>query len=1319
MAIYTVTTSNWNSAAFWSGINESTTGHTLDLNALTASYSVTLDKSTGLLTISDGGSSFTIGDNGYGGTADATLGGSTDWAFFTILDLEDSVNTVTGDGQSEIIDVGDANNVVDAGSGNDTVTTGIGDNTIYSGDGADMITSQGGDDNIYGDDGSDTIFSNGGADFIDGGRGGDLIFAGDGADTIEGGWGDAGADTIFAGDGNDLILAGDGLDDLYGNEGNDWIDGGAGADYIIGDIGSDRLVGADGNDTIYGGDDGDTITGGGGSDSLLGDGGEDHIWAYAGDTVDGGEAGSDNDYLYVGDVSHVDYTTAESGTVHFLSTAATLSFTNIENIVWLASDGIVTGTSGNDDIGQFYFDAGGDWVDNNDATGAFGMTGQQDSINAGAGHDNVWSLEGADSVDGGTGNDMLDGGSGDDTLLGGDGTDTLYGDGGNDSLDGGSGDDSLYGEWGYDTISGGIGDDTIMGGAESDTLYGGDGSDVFTFTYGFGNDLIEGGEGGTDVDTLDFDGMGSNPLSVWITTNETGTVTNGSNGDLINFSEIEAFTLTSGNDSLWGGGADDAMYVDAGAGNDNIDGGSGHDTLVSGDGNDSLSGGAGNDSLVGNSSEGTSYALLEGGAGADTLDGALGNWDVAAYWSSGSGINIDLTDATAESGGEAAGDVLIGIEQIDGSSHGDTIVGDDNIHEIKGNGGDDWLVAGDGGTSIYGGDGADTMFGGDGDDYLDAEDGVAANDHIQAGAGNDTLITDAGNDTVYDQAGDDVIYAGTGDDAIVLGTGDDTAYGQDGSDYFSLYNGTGNDVLVGGEGGADSDLVMIHSSPVSVTVTYTGDEMGNMILGSDTITFSEIERLVLTDQDDVVNALGINSDLNIDGADGDDTLNGGSGDDTLSGGAGDDVLLGSAGNDNLLGGADADTFVVTDGFGDDTIVGGETATTGSDADTLDLSNLTSGAHIDLSQNGASDAESGVVTSGVNTASFTEIENVVGSDQNDTLTGSTGDDFVDLGGGDDSALGGAGDDTLIGGAGSDTLDGGAGADSLSGGTGDDFFTLGVGDTALGEDGDDTFGVTATSMATGNATITGGEAGETGGDTLNITGPATINMLGAEHGTVTWLDGSTLTFSEIENINYTPCFTPGTRIKMAKGQKRAEHVRVGDLVQTRDNGVQPVRWIGSKTLNLSDLRANPVLQPIRISTGALGAGLPKRDLMVSPQHRVALGNAQVQLLFGEDEVLVAAQELLGLAGVRRATPPQGVRYIHLMFDRHELVKSDGCWTESFQPGDLSLAGLDMAQRGELFTLFPDLALADRRNRRFAAARPALKSYQAQLVVTQLRA
>ncbi|MGH1414445.1 MAG: Hint domain-containing protein [Pelagimonas sp.] len=1352
MAVYTVTTSNWNSAAFWSGIHETASGHTLDLNALTASYTVTLDKASGVLTISDGGSSFTIGESGHSGPADATLGGATDWSLFTSLDLEHSVNSVTGDGQAETIDVGDADNVIDAGAGNDTITTGSGNNTVHSGDGEDLITSQGGDDYLSGDGGSDTIYANDGADIVDGGLGADSLFGGAGADTLAGGWSDAGADTIFGGTGDDLVLAGDGLDDLYGDEGDDWLDGGAGADSIVGGIGYDRMVGADGDDTIFGGDEGDTLTGGAGSDSLSGGGGEDHIWGYAGDTVDGGEAGSDNDFLYVGDVSHVDYTTPESGTVHFLSTGDTLSFTNIENVVFLASDGIVTGTSGNDDIGQFYFDAGGDWVDNNDASGAFGMTGQQDSINAGAGNDNVWAMEGADSVDGGTGNDMLDGGSGADTLLGGEGADTLYGDGDNDSLDGGTGADSLLGQWGEDTVFGGGGDDTIIGGTEADVLYGGDGSDVFSFSYGFGNDLIQGGEGGVDNDTLDFSSM-SQGLAVWITTNETGTVTNGDNGDLINFSEIESFALTSGNDTVWGAGADDNMIVDGGAGNDDINAGSGDDTLYTGDGNDSISGGAGDDSLVGNSAGGSTYSLLEGGGGADTIDGTLGNWDVAAYWSSGSGINIDLTDGSPESGGEAAGDVLIGIEQIDASAFDDTIKADDSIREVKGNAGNDWIETGDTGARVFGGDGADTVLGGDGDDYLDAEDAVAGNDFIQAGDGHDTLLADAGDDTLYDQGGDDVVYAGSGDDVISLGTGDDTVYGQDGSDFFSLWAGTGNDVIVGGEGGTDEDLVQVYTATTGIEVTYAGTETGTMSFGADTVGFSEIEQFNLTDSDDTLDASASTVGVYVKAGEGADSMLGGSGSDTLVGEEGDDTLAGGGGDDSLSGGAGSDTFVLSDGFGSDTVTGGETITLVSDNDALDLQNLTAGVNIDLSQNGAADTESGVIIQGADTLSFTEIEETSGTDHADTVTGSSGGDHLHVNGGADSVdagdgadtihgdagadtihggdgedsllgdadadslTGGAGADTLLGGTGDDTLEGGAGADSLEGGAGEDFFSIGVGDTAQGDDGDDTFTTTAASMATGNATITGGEGGETGGDTLNITGPATIDMLGTESGTVTWLDGSVLTFSEIEQINYTPCFTPGTRIKMDKGQKRAEHVRVGDLVQTRDSGVKPVRWIGSKILTKDELLAERNLQPIRIKQGALGAGVPKRDMMVSPQHRIALGNAQVQLWTGEDDVLVAAQDLLHLPGVRRAVPQQGVRYIHLMFDRHELVKSDGCWTESFQPGDLFLAGLDGAQRRELLSLFPDLAQPDCRNLRFAAARPALKSYQAQVVLSHL--
>ena len=120
--------------------------------------------------------------------------------------------------------------------------------------------------------------------------------------------------------------------------------------------------------------------------------------------------------------------------------------------------------------------------------------------------------------------------------------------------------------------------------------------------------------------------------------------------------------------------------------------------------------------------------------------------------------------------------------------------------------------------------------------------------------------------------------------------------------------------------------------------------------------------------------------------------------------------------------------------------------------------------------------------------------------------------------------------------------------------------------------------------------------------------------------------------------------------------------------------------------------PDLRPVRIAAGALGPNMPERDLIVSPQHRVLVTARVPKLLFGDDEVLVAAIHLVGRPGVTRVEA-DAVTYLHLMFDRHEIVQSDGLWTESFQPGDRTLAGMDEAQRAEIEALFPGLDPATR--------------------------
>ena len=118
-----------------------------------------------------------------------------------------------------------------------------------------------------------------------------------------------------------------------------------------------------------------------------------------------------------------------------------------------------------------------------------------------------------------------------------------------------------------------------------------------------------------------------------------------------------------------------------------------------------------------------------------------------------------------------------------------------------------------------------------------------------------------------------------------------------------------------------------------------------------------------------------------------------------------------------------------------------------------------------------------------------------------------------------------------------------------------------------------------------------------------------------------------------------------------------------------------------------------------------------MMVSPNHRVLVANDKTALYFEDREVLVAAKHLTGLEGVD-VVEVSSVTYIHFMFERHEVVLSDGAWTESFQPGDHSLGGIDSEQRDEIFKLFPDLKGAEGR-RSYASARQSLKSHEARML------
>ena len=132
----------------------------------------------------------------------------------------------------------------------------------------------------------------------------------------------------------------------------------------------------------------------------------------------------------------------------------------------------------------------------------------------------------------------------------------------------------------------------------------------------------------------------------------------------------------------------------------------------------------------------------------------------------------------------------------------------------------------------------------------------------------------------------------------------------------------------------------------------------------------------------------------------------------LVGGADDDLLIGGAGNDVQDGGAGDDIFVLGDGFGTDDITGGETAedlsdpTNGDAGDLLDASDMTTDAVLNLTN-----PEDGTLTSGSDTATFVEIEDVHLGSGDDSVIGSNAADTVDLGEGEDTVDAGAGDDVI--------------------------------------------------------------------------------------------------------------------------------------------------------------------------------------------------------------------------------------------------------------------------------------------------------------------
>lgn len=180
----------------------------------------------------------------------------------------------------------------------------------------------------------------------------------------------------------------------------------------------------------------------------------------------------------------------------------------------------------------------------------------------------------------------------------------------------------------------------------------------------------------------------------------------------------------------------------------------------------------------------------------------------------------------------------------------------------------------------------------------------------------------------------------------------------------------------------------------------------------------------------------------------------------------------------------------------------------------------------------------------------------------------------------------------------------------------------------------------------------------------------------------------------------CFVAGTLIDTVDGPVAVENLEPGVLIETRDHGPQPLRWIGR-----SSRRAEGRNAPVVFAAGALG----NHDrLALSPSHRVLITSERADLLFGQSEVLVKAKYLVNDHSIRVQADGQPVTYVHLLFDQHEIICGNGLESESYHPGAETMDAFDAETRAEVLDLMADQTSYG------PTARPTLKSHESRLLL-----
>ncbi|MDC0738030.1 Hint domain-containing protein [Cognatishimia sp. SS12] len=169
---------------------------------------------------------------------------------------------------------------------------------------------------------------------------------------------------------------------------------------------------------------------------------------------------------------------------------------------------------------------------------------------------------------------------------------------------------------------------------------------------------------------------------------------------------------------------------------------------------------------------------------------------------------------------------------------------------------------------------------------------------------------------------------------------------------------------------------------------------------------------------------------------------------------------------------------------------------------------------------------------------------------------------------------------------------------------------------------------------------------------------------------------------------PCLVAGTLVATPEGPVPVEMLKAGMTVTAQDGRSLTLRMVLSSSFTARDVSANGALAPVRIVAGAMGNGLPQRDLLVSRQHRMLVNAPVVARLFDSAEVLLPAIKLTQLPGIYVDSSLPVVTYYHLVFDQHEIILTEGAATESLFTGPEGLRAMPDAAREELYLMFPGL-------------------------------